>query len=269
MKLSEAISILTSAGVESPRHDAREIFRKIGKLKDYELISADAESDLPELHSAVKRRALREPLQYILGTVDFYREIYEVTPDCLIPRQETELLVDFAVKNIPDGKRFIDLCTGSGCVAISTLCNTKDTTGVAVDLSEDALRVAERNAEKNGVFNKMTFICKDVLTEPVTESVFAVLSNPPYVTESAYAELEPEIYKEPKIAFVAGEDGLIFYRRIIALYKDKIEPDGFFAFEIGYDQGVALRELAKLHGMSADIIKDYSGNDRIAILRMK
>ena len=269
MKLSEAISILTSAGVENPRHDAREIFRRIGRLRDYELISANAESDIPELISAVERRALREPLQYILGTVDFYREIYEVTPDCLIPRQETELLVDFAVKNIPCGKSFVDLCTGSGCIAISTLSNTKDTAGIAVDLSEGALRIAERNSKRNGVSERITFACKDVLTEPVTESVFAVLSNPPYVTESAYAELEPEIYKEPKIAFVAGEDGLIFYRRIIALYKDKIEPDGFFAFEIGYDQGAALRELARLHGMSAEIIKDYSENDRIAILRLK
>lgn len=269
MKLYEAISILTSAGVENPRHDAREIFLRIGRLKDYELISADASSELPELISAVKRRAMREPLQYIIGTVDFYRESYEVTPDCLIPRQETELLVDFAVKNIPCGKRFVDLCTGSGCIAISTLSNTHDTTALAVDLSEAALRVAEKNAKRNGVFERATFISKDVLTEPVTESVFAVLSNPPYVTEAAYAKLEPEIYKEPKMAFVAGEDGLIFYRRIIALYKSKIEPDGFFAFEIGYDQGEALCELARLHGMSAEIIKDYSGNDRIAILRLK
>ncbi len=267
MKLSEAINVLTKAGIENPRHDARELFRKIGKLKDYELLSPSASSDLPELLCAVKRRAEREPLQYILGEVDFYRESYEITPDCLIPRQETELLVDFAVKNIPSGKKFIDLCTGSGCIAVSTLCNTKDTYALAVDLSKGALRVAEKNAERNGVPDRINFLCKDVLKEPVADSAFAVLSNPPYVTEAAYSTLAPEIYKEPKMAFLAGEDGLIFYRTIISLYNDKIEKGGFFAFEIGYDQGDSLREIAKLHGMSVQIIKDYSGHDRIAVLK--
>lgn len=269
MKLSEAISMLTEAGVENPRHDARELFRKIGKLKDYELVSPEANSDLPELISAIKQRAKREPLQYILGEVDFYRERYEITPDCLIPRQETELLVDFATKNIPSGKKFIDLCTGSGCIAVSTLCNTKNTSALAVDLSDGALSVAKKNAEKNGVSDRVKFLCRDVLTEAVADSAFAVLSNPPYVTEQAYSTLAPEIYKEPKMAFLAGEDGLVFYRTIVSLYKDIIEKDGFFAFEIGYDQGKSLCEIASFHRMSAEIIKDYSGNDRIAILKFK
>ena len=269
MKLSEATRILTDAGVENPRHDAREIFRKFAGFKDCELICPEASSDLTELLSAIKRRAEREPLQYILGDVDFYRENYEVTPDCLIPRQETELLVDFAVKNIPSGKEFVDLCTGSGCIAISTLCNTKDTSALAVDLSDGALRIAAKNAKKNGVADRVKFLCRDVLTDAVTDSVFAVLSNPPYVTEAAYSTLEPEIYKEPKMAFLAGEDGLIFYRTIVSLYKDKIEKGGFFAFEIGYDQATSLFDIAELHGMCAEIIKDYSGNDRIAVLRFK
>ena len=269
MKLSEATSILTDAGVEDARHDARELFRKIGGFKDYELLSPNLCSNSAELVRAVKRRAEREPLQYILGEVDFYRESYEVTPDCLIPRQETELLVDFAVKNIPHGKNFIDLCTGSGCVAVSTLCNTAGTSAVAVDLSESALKLAKKNAKKNGVADRVSFICSDVLKSPVADSVFAVLSNPPYVTETAYSTLEPEIYKEPRMAFVAGDDGLIFYRRIVYLYKDKIEKGGFFAFEIGYDQGNSLRELAALHGMSSEIIKDFSSNDRIAVLKFK
>ena len=269
MKLSEAISILTEAGIENPRHDAREIFRKIGKLKDYELLSKDVSIDLPEIAEAIKRRAEREPLQYILGEVDFYRESYEVTPDCLIPRQETELLVDFAVQNIPSGKSFVDLCTGSGCIAVSTLCNTHGTKAFAVDLSENALRLAKKNAEKNGVSDRISFLCRDVLKEPVIKSAFAVLSNPPYVTESAYRTLAPEIYKEPKMAFVAGEDGLIFYRTIVSLYKDVIDKDGFLAFEIGYDQADALREIASAHEMLSEIIKDYSGNDRIAVLKLK
>lgn len=269
MKLIEAIEILDRAGIDDPRHDARELFLRIGGLKGYELISPNAACDAPELISAIERRAMREPLQYILGEVDFYRESYEVSPACLIPRQETELLVDYAVKNIPRGKKFLDLCTGSGCIAISTLCNTEGTVAVAVDLSDDALALAKRNAKRNGVADRINFLLRDALKEPVSDSVFAVISNPPYVTEKAYSSLAPEIYKEPKMAFLAGDDGLIFYRGIVSLYRDKIEKGGFFAFEIGYDQGEALCELAKSHGMSSQVIKDYSGNDRIAVLRLK
>lgn len=269
MKLTEAISILTEAKIENPKHDARVIFKKLGGLRDYELLSPAACSDTPAIIRAIERRAKKEPLQYIIGEVDFYRESYKVTPDCLIPRQETELLVDYAVKNIPTGKKFIDICTGSGCIAISTLSNTSDTTAIALDLSEGALRVANENAKRNGVFDRIEFVCRDALAEPCNGLFFAVLSNPPYVTEAAYAALEPEIYAEPRMAFLAGEDGLIFYRAIVKLYKDNIEKDGFFAFEIGYDQGEALRKIASEHGMSAEIIKDYSGLDRLAILKHK
>ena len=121
MKLSDAVKILTEAGVENPRHDAREIFMRIGGIPLSSLIAKDTEASLPEVNDAISRRAKREPLQYIIGEVDFYREKYKVTKDCLIPREDTEILVDFAVKNIPEGKRFLDLCTGSGCIAVSTV----------------------------------------------------------------------------------------------------------------------------------------------------
>ena len=269
MKLFEAINKLENAGVDSPLHDAREIFRIIGKIPVTDLISRDAESLLPEVSYAVERRCKREPLQYIIGSVDFYRECYRVTPDCLIPRQETELLVDYTVKHLPDGCRFIDLCTGSGCIAISTLKNTKDTRAYAVDISEGALDLARQNAELNGVSDRIDFVKKDVLTDAVKKNFFAVLSNPPYVTEDAYLELEPEIYFEPKIAFVGKDSGLVFYKRILELYEDIIDPLGFFAFEIGYDQGNALVEIARARRMACEIIKDYSGNDRIAVIRKK
>ena len=109
MKLFDAIAKLEAAGVENPAYDAREIFRLIGKMPVANLISRDAESSLPEVDTAIERRCKREPLQYIIGTVDFYRETYRVTPDCLIPRQETELLVDYAVNQLPVGCECIDL----------------------------------------------------------------------------------------------------------------------------------------------------------------
>ncbi len=267
MKISEAIELLKSAGVESPAYDTRALFSRLGKIPTSELVLGDTECENPELLSAISRRALREPLQYIIGEVDFYRESYRVTPDCLIPRSDTELLVDFAVHNIPAGKSFVDLCTGSGCVAVSTLKNTEKTYGAALDISSEALDLARENAERNGVLDRLKFVLADVLEYTPETEVFAVLSNPPYVTEGAYATLAPEIYHEPKIAFVGGESGLVFYERILSLYKSKVARGGFFAFEIGYDQGEALSELARKAGMSSEIIKDYSGLDRVAVIK--
>ena len=117
MTLKEAIEKLRAAGVESADYDARELFR----FYRHGTVTLNTECDSPELLSAVERRANREPLQYIIGEVGFYRESYKVTPDCLIPRPDTETLVDYAVKHIPEGASFLDLCTGSGCVAVSTL----------------------------------------------------------------------------------------------------------------------------------------------------
>ncbi len=267
MKISEAIELLRSAGVENPSYDARALFARLGGISSAELVLGDTECNGEELLFAISRRAKREPLQYILGEVDFYRETYKVTPDCLIPRQDTEILVDFAVHNIPEGKRFFDLCTGSGCVTVSTLKNTRETAAIAIDVSDAALSVARENAERNGVSERVRFISANVLEYEPCDEVFAVLSNPPYVTESAYKALAEEIYHEPKIAFVGGESGLVFYEKILDLYKNKIAKGGFFAFEIGYDQGDALTALARSCGMAAEIIKDYSGLDRVAVIK--
>lgn len=269
MKLCDAVKLLRDAGVQNPVYDARELFIRIGKKNAAELVLPDTECSLAKLESAVKRRADREPLQYIIGEVGFYNEIYEVTPDCLIPRQDTEHTVDYAVKHIPDGKRFIDICTGSGCIAISTLKNTNSTSAVAIDISAPALKLAKRNAERCGVSHRVEFLQMDALNDTADGKFFAVLANPPYVTESAYQNLEPEIYFEPKIAFVGDDEGLLFYKRILTLYKDKLEDGGFFAFEIGYDQADSIRDLAKDNGFDCEIIKDYSDNDRVAVIKPK
>ena len=267
MKLIEAIKLLQDAGIDDPVYDAKEIFKRVGALSPIDLISKDASASSDAVVKAIERRTNREPLQYIIGEVGFYREVYEVSCDCLIPRQDTEILVDYAVKNIPCGARFIDLCTGSGCIAVSTLNNTKDTTAIALDLSEGALKIAEKNAAKNGVNDRLEFVLADALKFEPREEVFAVLSNPPYVTNSAYENLAPEIYFEPKMAFVGGDDGLDFYRGITHSYKNHISKDGFIAFEIGFDQGEALKSIAEAEGMSCVILKDFSQNDRVAILR--
>lgn len=267
MKLSELTKLLKDAGIENARAESRILFEHFTGKKASELIFGDAESDSEELLCATERRIKREPLQYILGKVAFYREEYEVSADCLIPRQDTEILVDTAVKLIPEGESFLDICTGSGCVAISTLCNTKNTTAVAIDISKKALDIAKRNADSCKVSDRIEFIEADALKERAKGEFFAILSNPPYVTESAYKSLDAEIYYEPKIAFVGGADGLDFYRRLTELYRDSVKDGGFIAYEIGYDQADGIGRIADDNNMSCRIINDLGNNPRVAILK--
>ena len=267
MTLKEVAVRLGRCGIENPAYEARELFMYVGKMSREELISGDAECESPELCEAVMRREKREPLQYIIGEVGFYRETYKVSDGCLIPRSDTEILVDYAVRNIPSGKSFLDLCTGSGCVALSTLKNTHGTTAYAVDISRGALKIAKENATKNGVEDRLTLIEADAREPIFDEPFFAVLSNPPYVTEKEYESLEPELYFEPRIALVGNDEGLEFYKTITNIYKDKISPEGFIAYEIGASQADALRKIAKLCDMTIEIIKDFSENDRVAILK--
>ena len=267
MKLSQAAKLLYYSGIDSARYDATILFEKIGGYKRQDLYLDDPDCKDPELIRAVDRRSQREPLQYIVGEVGFYRETYKVTPDCLIPRSDTEILVDYAVKNIPAGESFIDLCTGSGCIAISVLKNTHSTSSVAVDISEGALAVASENSKINGTEDRLTLLCHDVLSKAVEGEFFAVLSNPPYIRAEVYEALAPEIFHEPKIALVGGDDGLEFYKFITKHYKSRIKPEGFILFEIGYDQGEAIKTIAEDEKMAAEILKDLSGNDRVAVLR--
>ena len=269
MTIKEAAILLSEAGVAEPTHDARVIFKEIGGFNDAEVFTGRASSDSAAVKDAVYRRAKREPLQYIIGRADFYRETYRVTPDCLIPRFDTEILVDYAVKNLPEGAQFIDLCTGSGCVAISTLKNTKNTRAIAVDISDAALRIAAENANALGVYDRIQLLCADATAYVPDGKFFAVLSNPPYVSEDSYRALDREIYYEPEAAFVGGADGGDFYRKITPLYKNTIQKDGFIAYEIGYDQATLLCEVAEENGLDCRILHDLSNNPRVAVLTHK
>lgn len=268
MTLKEAIAILEAAGVDSPAHDAREIFSHFDGQDRLTLLTQTDLTASETVEAAIHRRANREPLQYIIGEVYFCNEVYRVSPNCLIPRPDTEILVEYATKSIPRGESFLDLCTGSGCIAISTLCGTTDTTAIAVDISEAALDIARENAAKNGISDRIKFLRTSVLEPlPIDGKYFAILSNPPYIDEEVYLGLEKELFHEPKIALVADNRGAIFYERLVPLGLSLLKDGGFLAFEIGYDQGDLLRALAKDNGATATIIKDYGGNERVAVIR--
>lgn len=268
MTLGEAITLLKSSGVDSPLHDARAIFAHFGSFPHYLLTDKGLSSEDDALINAITRRAAREPLQYILGYADFYRERYEVSPDCLIPRSDTECLVEYAAANIPKGECFLDLCCGSGCIGISTLLATEETRCHSIDISEGALLLTERNSIRNRVSHRLTSSRRNLLCDPLPEGeFFAVLANPPYVTESAYGRLDEEIYFEPRLALVGGgADGGDFYRILTPKCLEKIKDGGFIAYEIGFDQANLLKEIATEHSLDIKIIKDYGGNDRVAVL---
>ncbi len=270
MTLNEAVRRLWGAGIESAEYDARELF--IFALGLPRSLPIDRKKDYisDRLDLAIEERVARKPLQYILGTAGFFREEYIVNESVLIPRYDTETLVEYAVKNIPAGESFADICCGCGCIAISTLKNTAGTTATAFDISAAALAVAKLNAQRLLVSDRLTLLECDIMSyEPRTEQFFAVLSNPPYVSSSAYDSLEPEIFAEPKIAHVGGSDGGDFYRALVPIAKRMIKPDGFAAFEIGYDQRELLASLAIENGMLVEFLRDLGGNDRVAVMRKK
>lgn len=271
MRLREVSRLLIDSGIENGNNEARQLFLKFGGLSKSDVLFGDAVSSAPELYYAIKRRLKREPFSYIVGEVGFYRESYITTPAVLVPRQDTEHLVDYGVKNIPDGGRFLDICTGSGCVAISVLNNTKNTTARAIDISPEAIEVAKRNRENVlGDEDRLTLAVADALTFEPEEKFDAILSNPPYIPEDVYLGLEAEIFYEPRIAFVGGgRDGGDFYRALTSKYKNYLKDGGFIAYEIGYDQRNMILGIAEREGFLAEIIKDYSGNDRVAVLKKK
>ena len=256
MQEHEIIGLLTEAGIDNARFEAGLLLKGV-----------KAEG----LDEAVRRRAAGYPLQYLLGEWDFYRETYEVSEDCLIPRSDTEILVEQAVKLLPQSAHFLDLCTGSGCIAVSTLCARPDATAIAVDLFEPTLALAARNAKRNGADARVSFLRADVLQKPPTglcEGGFdAILSNPPYIRGEAMAVLQREVTFEPRAALYGGEDGLDFYRAILKNWRKLLKPEGFVLLEIGYDQADELLALGKDHGLSGQVFRDYGGNDRVVYLK--
>lgn len=220
------------------------------------------------LASMVRRRASREPLQYILGEWAFMGDTYEIGAGCLIPRADTEILAEAAIARIPRGGTFADLCTGSGCVAISILRRRPDILhAVAADLSSDALAYATRNAARLGVAERLTLVQADVTRDFFDPHVRfdAVTANPPYIPAPDIDSLDPELAYEPVLALDGGADGLAVLRAIVEIYPAHLRDGGFLALEFGYDQPEQVRALLEEHGLTAELLRDYGGNIRAAV----
>ncbi len=273
MKLKEAIDLLEKAGVDSPDTDVFLLAEHFcGISQATAKFSLDKDITSSDFLDAINRRAMREPLQYILGRWYFMNEEYLVSPDCLIPRPETELLTERVIELLPENGNLLDLCCGSGCIAISSLASRNDCRAVAVDLFPATVAIAKQNAELNSVNERIDFIISDV-TDPSAkkpcEKFDVIVSNPPYIRTEVLETLEPELTHEPSAALDGGKDGLIFYRAILSHWTELLADDGVILFEIGYDQGNDLCAIANDADMSCEIKKDFSGLDRIAQIRRK
>lgn len=271
MTYNEICNALAGAEIENNRGEASMLIcRFCGINKADLLLRHDEDFSDPQLEAAVKKRCEHYPLQYILGYWDFCHETYRVNENTLIPRQDTEKLVELAIRYVPENARVIDLCTGSGCVAISTLAARRDCRAVAVDIFPETLDIARENAESNGVGDRMGFLQRDVLNPDFMEELGTfdcILSNPPYIETHQIPLLDEELSFEPEAALDGGDDGLDFYRVIIADYKRYLNDDGIMLLEIGCDQAKAVSAIAAAEGMRCEIFKDYGGNDRVAFLK--
>jgi release factor glutamine methyltransferase len=267
----------TEKNMDSPRLSAQLLLGHVLELARIELythfdktVGAD---QLDKLHDLVKRCSDNEPLAYLIGRTEFYSLDIKVTPDCMIPRPETELLVEKAIDFLRtrEGKQFVcDLCTGSGCIAVAIAKNCPNAHIVATDICDSALSVAAENVANHNLAGRITLLCGDLFA-PIIEGLDntefdLIVCNPPYVSSAEFEVLDRNIRDyEPKHALYAGADGLDIYRRITERVDEFLKPDSALILEIGYAQGPSVRELLEQTGIFAEIKieKDTQNNDRV------
>ena len=257
---------LAAAGIEEAKLDARLLLEELcGTDRNDLLVHGDRPVTEQQENSYVNYIELRSrhiPLQHITGYQEFMGLRFKVTPDVLIPRQDTETLVEEVLKNLHDGMRILDLCTGSGCILLSLLRYSNDCVGIGADLSKKALKVAEENAGSLGLTAE--FVQGD-LFEPVTGKFEIIVSNPPYIPSNVIPTLMEEVREhDPLMALDGKEDGLFFYREIIGQAGEYLYPGGMLFLEIGCEQAGAVTELMKNAGYrDVTVCKDLAGLDRV------
>ena len=262
---------LADAGIEEAALDARLLLEHIcGTDRNTLLVHGDrtvSPEEEKQYLDAVERRSRRIPLQQITGQQEFMGLPFWVNSNVLIPRQDTEVLVEEVLKHTHDGMRILDMCTGSGCILISILHYSNDCEGLGVDVSSPALEVAEENAERllSGRTGVSARFLQSDLFEAVDGKYDILVSNPPYIRSAVVDTLMPEVKDyEPRIALDGEEDGLVFYRRILSDCKKNLKKGGMLFFEIGYDQAEAVKGMMEQAGfLEVTVKKDFGGLDRV------
>ena len=266
---------LEKAGIAEAALDARLLLEHICRT-DRNALLVYGESERSPLEEAfykktIEQRSAHIPLQHITGEQEFMGLVFRVNEHTLIPRQDTEILVEEAMRYLGDGMRILDLCTGSGCILLSLLKYSNECEGIGIDISKKALLVAEENAKRLGL--DAAFLEGDLFeplaqfaSEKVRDGLFdIIISNPPYIASNVIETLMPEVKDyEPLIALDGREDGLYFYRQIIEKAPSYMRKGAMLFFEIGYNQAEAVRFLLQKSGfVQIEVIKDYAGLDRV------
>lgn len=260
---------LEEAEVVEAKLDARLLLEYICHTdRNTLLVHGDSERNAMEeqfYYMCIEKRAARIPLQHITGEQEFMGLTFRVNEHTLIPRQDTEILVEEGMRHMFDGMRILDMCTGSGCILLSLLKYSNECEGTGVDISKEALKVAEENAERLGL--KAEFIQGDLFENLPDMKYDMIISNPPYIETAVIETLMPEVREHEPIQALDGmENGLFFYQRIVEKAGGFLTKGGWLLFEIGYNQGEAVRELMKEKGFqNIEIVKDYAGLDRVVL----
>jgi release factor glutamine methyltransferase len=283
--LDKAAGYLQQKNIANPRLNAERLLSALLDLARIELYTNFerplVESELRQFREGLKRRAAREPLDYVIGWTEFYGLRLEADRRALIPRPETEQLVESTLeilqrnKVTPPGPQIIEIGTGSGAVSIALAAQLTDARILATDISADSLQLAARNTELNRLGERITFLEGD-LFQPIDHSlsgkVDLIISNPPYVAESEFQTLPPEIREyEPRNALVGGADGLEVIEKLVQQAPSFLAEGALLALEIGHDQADRIRDLANENGAyrSMEIRKDYAGHDRMFFAEKK
>ncbi|HEY3579590.1 MAG TPA: peptide chain release factor N(5)-glutamine methyltransferase [Pyrinomonadaceae bacterium] len=275
--LKEAAQTLGHAGVADSRREASSLLSHItGRDRTFLISHAEDRVDdreLREFAAAIERRAAGEPAQYITGVQDFYGRSFRVTPDVLIPRPETELLVEAALGVMQAESTVCDVGTGSGCIAVTLLCERVDARAVAIDISEAALVVAGENARALGVVNRISLRVSDCFAalDRNTDRFDLIVSNPPYVSAKALPGLQREVRDhEPLVALSPGGDGLSVIRRLLTESPDFLRVKGHLLMEIGFDQGETIQQLVDERIWTLrEILPDLQSIPRIVVLQKR
>ncbi|MBF0125062.1 MAG: peptide chain release factor N(5)-glutamine methyltransferase [Magnetococcales bacterium] len=271
---------LAEKGIDSPRLDSEILLAdalRVERLRlfldpDRPLVAAE----LSAFKERIKRRAAREPVAYILGRREFWSLDFQVAAGVLVPRPETECLIETVLARFPDRSRartLLDLGIGSGVLLLTLLYEWPQATGVGIDITDTAITYSQLNAHRLGLEQRAALLVGD-LYQPLSglqppPCFDLIVANPPYIRHDAWPTLQPEIRVwEPAIALLAGDDGLLFYRRIFAEAQHWLAPDGLIAVEIGSDQGASVVNIAHQAGWDdATLLQDYSHRDRVVTAR--
>lgn len=267
---------LKNNGINEPNLKARLLMQYIlNKPRQYLLVYDNQTLTLRQevnYFKAIKKVANGEPLQHITHLQEFMKMNFYVSEDVLIPRPDTETLVEEVVKIAKriKAKKILDLCTGSGAIAVSLAKYIEKIEITAVDISSRALRIAKLNAKNNEVENQITFVESNLFQKIAKEKYDIIVSNPPYIRKDVIETLDKEVQKEPKIALDGGYDGLEFYRKIIHQADEYLKFKGYLCFEIGYDQKIDVIELIENEKKYVDTYckQDLYGNDRVIVTKL-